>query len=36
MYRWKDSIKTGVTDVGWEGVDCGFIWLRIGGCGGLL
>jgi hypothetical protein len=34
--RWVDNIKIDFSEIGWDGVDFGRIWLRIGTSGGLL
>jgi hypothetical protein len=33
--RWGDNIRTGIREMGWEGVDW-IHWLRSGTSGGLL
>jgi hypothetical protein len=35
-YRWLDNIKIDHGEIGWGGLDCIDIWLRIGTSGGLL
>jgi hypothetical protein len=34
--RWVDNIKMDLREIGWDGVDWGSNWLRIGTIGGLL
>jgi hypothetical protein len=34
--KWEDNIRMDVTEIVWEGVWNGFIWLRIRISGGLL
>jgi hypothetical protein len=35
-YRWEDSIKMDLQEVGWKGARTGSSWFRIGTCGGHL
>jgi hypothetical protein len=34
--RWVDNMKMELREIGWDGVDFGLIWHRIGTSGGLL
>jgi len=35
-HRWEDNINMDIQEVGWGESWTGFIWLRIGTCGGHL